>query len=87
MNQLLESGLEASALGDAESNAYCVYACLGKKDLFVFKFLNGVSLLILYPPAYRIFIETPKLEQIHLHFYISYPFLLLIPHICLSLRK
>lgn len=36
MDQLIKSGLKASALGDAKSNAYCVYEYLGKKDLFVF---------------------------------------------------
>lgn len=35
-DQLLESSLEASALGYAKPKAYCVYASLDKKGLFVF---------------------------------------------------
>lgn len=48
MDEFIQPDLEASALCNVKSVGYCVYIYLDKKDLFVFKFLNLISLQILW---------------------------------------
>lgn len=46
-DQFIQPRLEASALCNVKSIGYCVYIYLGRKDPFVFRFLNLISLQIL----------------------------------------
>ena len=47
MDKFIQPDLEASALCNVKSIGYCVYIYWDKRELFVFKFLNLISLQIL----------------------------------------